>query len=90
LQVVIISLGNEGVVYASREANGYVSAIRCEVTDPTGAADALTAAVIYGLLQPFPLDEAVWLGVSAAALTRQTAETVRGDLSLDLLYQKLV
>jgi len=90
VEVVIINLGRNGVVYATTEDNGYVPAVRCEVVDQTGAADALTAAVIYGLVNEIPLDEAVWLGVSAAALTLQSMETVRSDLSLDLLYQRLV
>ncbi len=88
--VVIINLGNQGVVYASTEHNGYTPAVRGEIMDPTGAADALTAAVIYGLVNNIPLDESVWLGMSAAALTMQSMETVRSDLSLDLLYQWLV
>jgi pseudouridine kinase len=90
VEVVIINLGREGVVYATTEYNGYVPAVRCEVVDQTGASDALTAAVIYGLVNGIPLDEAVWLGVSAAALTLQSMETVRSDLSLDLVYQQLV
>jgi pseudouridine kinase len=90
VNVAIISLGHEGVVYANTEFNGFVPAVRCEVVDPTGAADALTAAVIYGLVNHMALDEAVWLGASAAALTRQSMETVRSDLSLDLLYAQLV
>lgn len=90
VEVVIINLGRDGVVYATTEYNGYVPAVRCEVVDQTGSSDALTAAVIYGLVNGVPLDEAVWLGVSAAALTLQSMETVRSDLSLDLLYQRLV
>jgi len=90
VEVVIINLGRDGVIYATTEYNGYVPAVRCQVVDQTGAADALTAAVIYGLVNAIPLDEAVWLGVSAAALTLQSMETVRSDLSLDLLYQQLV
>lgn len=90
VEVVVISLGQQGVAYASREQNGYVPAMRAEVVDPTGAADAQTAAIIYGLVNRFPLDEAVWLGASAAALTAQSPETVRSDLCLELLYQRLV
>jgi pseudouridine kinase len=88
--VVLISMGILGVVYATTENSGYVPALRCPIVDPTGAADALTATVIYGLVNGFPLDEAVWLGVSAATATLQSVETVRSDLSLDLLYQQLV
>lgn len=88
--VVLISLHNEGVVYATAEDNGYVPAVRGEIVDTTGAADAMTAAVIYGLVNDIPLDESVWLGVSASALTMRSMETVCSDLSLDLLYQQLV
>lgn len=88
-EVAIINLGHEGVVYASTEHNGSVPAIGGEVVDSTGASEALTAAVIYGLANGIALDEAVWLGVCAAALTAQSLETVRSDLSLELLYQRL-
>ncbi len=58
--------------------------------DLTGAGDALTAAVVFGLLNDFPVDEAVRLGASAAALTLQSRETVCPDLSLERLYDQLV
>jgi pseudouridine kinase len=90
IEIVIINLGSDGVVYASTEDNGYVPAIHCEIVDPTGATDALTAALIYGLVNDVPLDESVWLGISAATLTLQCEESVCADLSLDLVYQQLV
>jgi len=46
--------------------------------------------VIFGLLNDFPVDEAVCLGVSAAALTLQCRETVCPNLNLDILYDKLI
>jgi len=58
--------------------------------DRTGAGDALTAGVVFGLLNDFPIDEAVRLGVSAATLTLQCKETVCPDLSLERLYDQLV
>ena len=50
--------------------------------DTTGSGDAVTAAVIFGLPHEMPIDEAVRLGVSAAALTLRTRHTVAPDLSL--------
>ncbi len=90
VEVVVLHMGQEGVVYASAEDSGYVPSLGREIVDPTGATDALTAALIYGLINGIPLDESVWLGVSAAALTWQCAETVCSDLTLDLLYEQLV
>jgi pseudouridine kinase len=67
-----------------------VPAIDCEIVDLTGAGDALTAAVVFGLLNHLPVDEAVRLGTSAAALTLQCRETVCPSLSLERLYDTLV
>ena len=90
VQIAIITLGQDGLVYATRDASGYVPAIAVEIDDPTGAGDALTAAVVYALLNDIPVDEAVRLGVSAATLTLESRDTVRQDLSLESLYAQLV
>jgi pseudouridine kinase len=90
VDIAIITLGGEGLCYASAEESGHIPAIATEIVDPTGAGDALTAAVVYGLANDIPLDEAVRLGVSAATLTLQCPETVCPDLSLEHLYDQLV
>ena len=90
VEAVIITLAAEGLCYATTDESGYVPAIQCEVVDFTGAGDALTAAVVYGLVNEMPLSEAVRLGVSAATLTLQCTDTVCPDLSLDRLYDQLV
>jgi pseudouridine kinase len=90
VQIAIITLGHAGLVYATPEASGYVPSIEGEIIDPTGAGDALTAAVVYALLNDIPVDEAVRLGVCAAALTLASTDTVRQDLSLESLYAQLV
>ena len=57
--------------------------------DPTGAGDALTAAVLFGLLNDMPIDDAVRLGVAAASLTLTYRGSVIPDLSLEKLYDQL-
>jgi len=88
--IALITLAEFGVVYASSETSGYIPAIRTKIVDPTGAGDALTAAVIFGLLNKVPLDDAVRLGVTAASLTLRQRGTVIPDLSQELLYDQLV
>jgi pseudouridine kinase len=90
VKIAIVTLGATGLVYATSQESGHVPAIECEIADLTGAGDALTAAVVFGLQHGFPVDEAVRLGASAAALTLQTRETVCSDLSLERLYDQLV
>jgi pseudouridine kinase len=90
VDTAIITLAEHGLYYATAEESGHVSALARDVVDLTGAGDALCAATVFGLLNQFPVSEAVRLGISAAALTIQCPETVCPDLSLDRLYDELV
>jgi pseudouridine kinase len=89
VSIAIIAMAEFGVGYATNDASGHIPALKTEIVDPTGAGDALTAAVIFGLMNDIPLDEAVRLGVSAAALTLRTSGTVSHELSLEKLYDEL-
>jgi pseudouridine kinase len=88
--ISIVTLGKHGVCYATSETSGFIPAIRTEIVDPTGAGDAMTAGVIFALLNGVPLDDAVRLGVSAATLTLRSAGAVSPDLSQERLYEQLV
>ena len=90
VDITIITLGEEGLCYASAQESGYIPAIRCKVVGYTGAGEALAASVVYGLVNQVPLDEALRLGVSAATLTLKCHDAVCPDLSLDRLYDQLV
>lgn len=90
IKIAIVTLAEQGLAYAGGSSSGHIPALHTQVVDPTGVGDALTAAVIFGLLNEMPLDEAVRLGISAAAITLRTRETVVIDLSLDRLYDELV
>jgi pseudouridine kinase len=90
VQIAIVTLGATGLVYATSRESGHVPALEVEIVDLTGAGDALTAAVVFGLLNDFPVDEAVRLGTSAAALALHSREAVCTNLSLDRLYNQLV
>jgi pseudouridine kinase len=90
VEIVLITLAEFGVVYATSETSGYIPAIRTTIVDPTGAGDALNATVIFSLLNGISLDDAVRLGVTAATLTLRHRGSVIKDLSLEMLYDQLV
>ncbi len=90
VRVAIITLAEFGVCYATSMTSGYIPAIRTEIVDPTGGGDALTAAVIFALLNEIPLDDAIRLGVSAASLTLRHRGAVCPTLSLEKLYDELI
>ena len=90
VDIVLISLAEFGVVYATPETSGRISAIQTPIIDPTGAGDAMTAAVLFGLVNEMDLDDAIRLGVSAASLTLRHSGTVYPQLTLEKLYEQLV
>ena len=88
-RIVVITLADEGAVYATDSEVGHVPAMATDVVDPTGAGAALAAAIIYGLANDIPISECVRLGVIAATLTLGSPETVAPEISLENLYAQL-
>lgn len=87
--IVIVALAEFGACYATSQTSGHVPAIKTTIVDPTGAGDAMTATVLFALLNEIPLDDAVRLGVSAGSLTLRHRGAVLQDLSLEKLYDEL-
>jgi pseudouridine kinase len=88
-KIGVVTLAEQGLAYADGSGGGFIRAINTHVVDSTGAGDAFAGAVIFGLLNDVPVDEAMRLGVTAASLTLQSRQTVLPTLSQELLYDKL-
>ena len=87
--IAVVTLGEQGLAYADSSGGGFIRAIQAEVVDASGAGDALSGAVIFGILHDFPIDEAMRLGVTAASLTLESEKTVLPTLSQERLYDEL-
>lgn len=90
VEYVIITLSDYGLDYATSDETGYIPPSHSKMVDSTGTGDAVTAAIIFGLLNELPPIEAIRLGAAAASVTLQTGQTVVSDLSLDMLYDHLI
>jgi pseudouridine kinase len=88
-KIAVVTLAEKGLAYADGSGGGFIPAINTRVVDSSGAGDAFSGAVIFGLLNDVPIDEAMRLGVTAASLTLQSSLTVLPNLSQELLYNKL-
>lgn len=88
--IVVVTLSDFGLDYATVDEMGYLPPSHRVIVDSTGTGDAVTAAIMFGLLNNLPAIEAIRLGAAAAALTLQTSETVVPELSLDMLYEHLI
>lgn len=87
---VVITLSDFGLDYATSSETGYIPPSYSKQVDSTGTGDAVTAAIMYGMLNGLPTLECMRLGAAAASLTLQSTETVVPDLSLDMLYDHLI
>ncbi len=87
--IAVVTLGERGLAYADSSGGGYIRAIHTEVVDTAGAGDAFSGAVIFGILNNVPIDEAMRLGVTAASLTLESEDTVLQSLNQELLYDEL-
>lgn len=87
--IAVVTLGERGLAYADSSGGGYLRAIHTEVVDTAGAGDAFSGAVIFGILNDVPIDEAMRLGVAAASLTLLSEDTVLQSLNADMLYDEL-
>ncbi len=89
-KIAVIPMAEFGVCYADSETSGHIPSVRTTIMVASGAGDALTATVIFGLLNEIPLDDAVRLGVTAASLALRYPGAVYADLSLEKLYDNLL
>lgn len=76
VEVVIVTLGEEGALIVDRYSSTHVRAIKVEAVDTTGAGDAFNAALAVALAEGKPLRDAVFMANAAAALkiTRMGAQ----------------
>jgi pseudouridine kinase len=86
---VVITLSDFGLNYATNDEVGTIPPSYNKMIDTTGTGDAVTAAIIFGMLNDLPTIECMRLGAAAASLTLQSQDTVVPDLSLDMLYDHL-
>ena len=81
--------GGDLYCFATEFESGQLPAVKVRIADTTGAGDALTATLVFGLTHDISLSDSVLLGLRAAALTLRTTATVAPELSLDRLYSDL-
>ncbi len=85
---VAISLGAKGVYWSAQNSgSGWQAPLACKVVNTTGAGDALTAGLVYGLLQAYALERSVAFAQGCAAVTVGCAAANHPNLSVALVTE---
>jgi ribokinase len=73
---VIITLGAEGVLWASAEGLRQIPALSVDAIDTVGAGDAFNAGLAIGLAEGQSMLDAICLGITAASMSTEKRETI--------------
>lgn len=90
LSNVVVTAGENGYAFGNQSGIFTAPAVKVDkIEDVTGAGDAFSGGIIYGLLQGRPLNEAVCYGAVNASETIKVKESVRKNLTEQILEQNV-
>lgn len=86
---VLITRGRKASCYANNQGQSFfvMPPTAPQVVDVTGAGDAFAAGLIFGQLQQADIKHSIELAMANAYHTIQVPQTVRLDLTKDILYR---
>ena len=80
---IFITLGQEGVYYRNENKEGKIKGLSIDVVNSTGAGDAFIAALVYGYLRNYDIEEKVKFAVGASLMAISHENTINPNLSID-------
>jgi len=86
---VVVTLGEDGICLDDGKPARFIPAIPArEVSDVTGAGDALVAGFAFAMIAKDRHDPALW-GLAAASLTLETEESIAPNLSRESVLDRI-
>ncbi len=92
LRSVYITIGAKGVLYADADRIIYQKVYKSDIADvlnTTGAGDAFSAALLYGLVHSYSPEQIISLGMVVALITIECDDTCCPSLSMKAVKERL-
>ena len=89
LEQVFISMGKNGVYCADRRRQAQIPACPANAVDTTGAGDSTMAAIVWGWLRHFTLEDCARAGMAAAAICVESAGTISPQMNPENVVRKM-
>ncbi len=83
LKQVFVTMSGDGVYYSNGIEKGFVDTKATKILNVTGAGDAFTAGVVYGMLSNLNMREIAEFASGASALSLKSMLTVNPELSIE-------
>lgn len=86
---VYITLGKEGAFYSENQTSGKITHQKqhAEVINVTGAGDAFSAGIVYGLLKEWDIVKSTHFGLAAAIIALNHSDTINPEMSTKKIYK---
>lgn len=89
VKYVIITLGEDGVYYCSKESKGHIKAPKTRVQNVNGAGDAFFSGFIYGFISGENLEQCCQLGICCSSITISDSQTISNNINIKSIQKKL-
>lgn len=80
---VFITLGQKGVYYASHKESGFAESKAKRIVNVTGAGDAFTAGIVYGMLSNYSMSDIADFASRVSAFSLESMLTVNPELNIE-------
>ncbi len=86
---VYITRGSRGVYFRSSEKEGFIKPPDCiKIESATGAGDAFSAMILYGMARDLPIEEVASLGMAASLIAMESEKAVNDKLSIEEIKRR--
>ena len=86
---MVVSMGSEGVYYASNKAKIHYPCFPCKAVNTTGCGDSLMGAIAWAVLEGETVKKAIQCGLAAASICIETIGAVSEGLTKENLYKRI-
>lgn len=90
VKVVVVSLGEDGLLWVSEDEVYKASALKVEVLSTVGAGDAIVAGLAWSLSQGMTIEDTLRNAVASATCVITTVGTKTGDFKDFEIYKKMI
>lgn len=81
---VYITLNSGGVYFKNKEKEGFLRPPEnIKIESATGAGDAFSAAILYGMVRGLEIDEIADLGMAAAQIAMESEKAVNEKINIE-------
>jgi len=87
---IVITLGEEGAVYANADYYGFFPAKPvAKVVNTSGAGDSFVAGLIHGYLNDLPIETTMEIAAACSRLSIQSDHTINPDITLQAVLEEM-